>query len=995
MKVIKLFLLLVTLMFTSKYAQPVLQSPVDGAVNVTLNPTLQWDAVAGATDYRLQVATDNLFSSVVYDQNLGNVTSQSVSLNDGTQYFWRVMDDVSNTFSGEFSFTTYYVPGNVTLLSPADGSFHNPTNVTLTWNAATNTDDYLVEVADDSSFTNIVYSNSSVTDTFVTVSGLNNYTQYFWRVTAQNTFASGAPSSASFTTKLAAPVLVAPANGATNQSIVPLFDWNSVTGSAPVTYTLEVAKNNTFTSGLITISLLAPDEFQFGPPTYVLENGTTYFYRVFATDSYGNSDYSAVRSFTTVGEIIPVLGWPIGGNGAYNEPQLFSWYLNQYAPGTIYDFELSLNRDLTSPVRVVNDINGTTLSQSLAGLPGNTMLYWRVRSKVSPSVVSHYSEIDSFTIQTPGFVALQPYPSYPTGGTVVYNTSQTLYWYLLAAGSGLTYEIEYNTSGTMTGVPTISGITNLYYALSGLSLGQTYYWSVRSFNGLQYSDWSPVESFTVYGSSTPAEPVPSWPIGGNFVYTVSPTLYWYLNEYAVGLTYDVEYNTTGTFTGVPTVAGVNAQYLTLTGLTPGATYYWKVRSYNGTNYSAWSAVDSFVVYSTVVASAPIPSYPLTGEVVYTLEPTLYWYLNGPSAGLTFDVEFNDNGVFTGTPTFSGLTNTYLTLSTLTAGQTYYYKVRSFDGSNYSSWSATQSFVVVGSGGSLVPVPSWPVGGATVYTTDQQISWYMNGPSLGLTFQVEVSFTGTFTGTPTYTGLTNMYYTLTGLTPGSTVYWKVRSFNGVTPSTWSAMASFVVYDPLAPLMPLTGTPSDGVIINTNAPVISWVLPAPSNNLTYELQIADNPNMTNAIVLNNLTTPKAALDNLNDNTGYYWRVRSKLGNNYSSYSNIAVFNTGNGTTSVKEESVVPTSFFMTQNYPNPFNPTTQIKFGIPSNANVKVVIYNMLGQQIKTLVNSNLAAGTYNLTWDGTNDAGMKVNSGAYIYRITAGNFVESKKMILLK
>ncbi len=995
MKVIKLFLLLVTLLFTSNYAQPVLQLPVDGAVNVTLNPTLQWDAVVGATDYRLQVATDNLFNSVVYDQNLGNVTSQSVSLNVGTQYFWRVLDDVSNTFSGEFSFTTYYIPGNVTLLSPVDGSFNNPIGVTFTWNAATNADDYLVEVADDNGFTNIVYTNASVTDTTVFVSGLNYYTQYYWRVTAQNSFASGVPSTASFTTVIAPPVLVAPVNGASNQSIVPLFDWNSVAGAAPVTYTLQVAKNNTFTSGLITISSLALDEFQFGPPNYVLENGTTYYFRVFATDAHGNSGYSVVRSFTTVPEIIPVLGWPIGGSGAYNEPQLFSWYLNQYAPGTIYDFELSLNSDLTSPVIVVNNINGTTLSQSLAGLPGNTMLYWRVRSKVSPTIVSHYSAIDSFTIQTPGFVALQPYPSHPTGGTVIYNTAPTLYWYLLAAGAGLTYEVEYNTTGTMTGTPTVTGITNLYYALSGLSLGETYYWSVRSYNGLQYSAWSPVDSFTVYGSTTPLQPVPSWPIGGNYVYTVSPTLYWYLNDYAVGLTYDVEYNTTGTFTGTPTVANLNAQYLTLTGLTPGTVYYWKVRSFNGTNYSAWSATESFEVFSTVVATAPIPSYPLTGETVYNLEPTLYWYLNGPSAGLTFDVEFNNTGTFSGTPTLSGLTNTFVTVPTLTAGETYYYKVRSFDGTNYSAWSAAESFTVIGTGGSLVPVASWPIGGATVYTTDQQLSWYMNGPSLGLTFQLEVSYTGTFTGTPTYVGLTNMNYTLTGLTPGSTVYWRVRSFNGVTPSAWSTTASFVVYDPNAPLMPLTGTPSGGVIINSNAPVISWVLPAPNSGLTYELQIADNPNMTNAVVVNNLVAPKAALDNLNDNTGYYWRVRSKLGNNYSAYSSVAMFNTGNGTTSVKEENVVPTSFFMSQNYPNPFNPTTNIKFGLPNNANVKVVIYNMLGQQIKTLVNSNLAAGTYNLIWDGTNDAGIKVNSGAYIYRITAGNFVESKKMILLK
>jgi hypothetical protein len=1084
-----LLIMFVIFLIANINAQPNLINPVDGATNVGLNPTLEWSAVVGATDYQLQVATDNLFNTIVFDQNLGNVTSYSVALAQGTQYYWRVQDDVSNTFSSISSFTTYFVPGGVTLVSPANNSYNNPLTVNFSWDPATNTDDYLFELATDNLFTNIVYSDANVAGTTVSVSGLNNYTQYYWRVTAQNNYASGTPSSATFTTELASPVLVSPgdlsfhnlvnpdlqwnavtgatsydleiaednaftvnlqsftgvnatnlvvtglshftdyywrvkavnahgesafssvfsfktklaaptlvfpANGSNNVTIVPVFDWNSVVGEAPVTYTLQVAKNASFSSGLITITALANDEFEFTPPSYVLENGTTYYFRVSATDSYGVSDYSSTFSFTTVPEIIPVLGWPIGGSGAYNNPQLFSWYLNQYAPGTIYDFELSLNSDLTSPVIVVNNINGTTLSQSLSGLPGNTMLYWRVRSKVSPTVVSHYSAIDSFTIQTPGFVALQPYPSYPTGGTTVYNSSQTLYWYLLAAGAGLTYELEYNTSGTFTGTPTVTGITNLYYALTGLTPGSTYYWKVRSFNGLQYSDWSAAESFNVYGSSTPAEPVPSWPIGGNLVYTVSPTLYWYLNEYAPGLTYDVEYNTSGTFSGTPTVAGVSSQYLTLTGLTPGSTYYWKVRSFNGTNYSNWSATESFEVYSNVTASAPIPSYPVSGTTVYTLEPTLYWYLNGPSAGLTFDIEFNTTGTFTGTPTYTGITNTNYNLPTLTAGETYYYKVRSFDGTNYSAWSNAESFVVIGTGGSLVPVASWPIGGATVYTTSQQLSWYLNGSSLGLTYQVEVSYTGSFTGTPTYTGLTNMNYTLTGLTEGSTVYWRVRSFNGVTPSAWSTTEYFVVYDPNAPLMPLTGSPAGGVVINTNSPLVSWVLPAPNSGLTYELQISDNPFMEGVTVISDLPTPKYEARDLNINTTYYWRVRSKLGeNNYSAYSSVASFNTGNGVTGVEENNIAPSNFFMAQNYPNPFNPSTNIKFGIPTSTNVKVAIFNMLGQQIKVLVNGMLNAGNYNLTWDGTNEAGVKVAGGAYIYRITAGNFVDTKKMVLLK
>ena len=88
-------------------------------------------------------------------------------------------------------------------------------------------------------------------------------------------------------------------------------------------------------------------------------------------------------------------------------------------------------------------------------------------------------------------------------------------------------------------------------------------------------------------------------------------------------------------------------------------------------------------------------------------------------------------------------------------------------------------------------------------------------------------------------------------------------------------------------------------------------------------------------------------------------------------------------------------MSQNYPNPFNPSTTIKFGLPNSGNVKLSIYNMLGQEIKTLVNNSLNAGTYSIIWDGTNNNGIKVTSGAYLYRISAGNYIETKKLVLIK
>ena len=102
-------------------------------------------------------------------------------------------------------------------------------------------------------------------------------------------------------------------------------------------------------------------------------------------------------------------------------------------------------------------------------------------------------------------------------------------------------------------------------------------------------------------------------------------------------------------------------------------------------------------------------------------------------------------------------------------------------------------------------------------------------------------------------------------------------------------------------------------------------------------------------------------------------------------------------------IPKVFALQQNYPNPFNPVTTIRYQLPKTANVKLAIYTMLGQRVKTLVNENQAANYYTIQWDGLNESGNRVASGIYLYRIEAGDpsadsghrFIKTNKMLLLK
>jgi hypothetical protein len=94
-------------------------------------------------------------------------------------------------------------------------------------------------------------------------------------------------------------------------------------------------------------------------------------------------------------------------------------------------------------------------------------------------------------------------------------------------------------------------------------------------------------------------------------------------------------------------------------------------------------------------------------------------------------------------------------------------------------------------------------------------------------------------------------------------------------------------------------------------------------------------------------------------------------------------------------VPTTFAVFQNYPNPFNPTTTIDYAVSKQSFVSLKVYNLLGQEVKSLVAEEKSVGVHKAQWDGVDNAGVAVPSGMYLYKMVAGSFSETKKMMFLK
>lgn len=174
-----------------------------------------------------------------------------------------------------------------------------------------------------------------------------------------------------------------------------------------------------------------------------------------------------------------------------------------------------------------------------------------------------------------------------------------------------------------------------------------------------------------------------------------------------------------------------------------------------------------------------------------------------------------------------------------------------------------------------------------------------------------------------------------------------------------------------------------------PELNWIrMPG---TFGYELQISKDPNMGDPVI--NLSeidhTTYRVESELNVNSQYFWRVRSTNDMGEGDWSETWSFETGT-TTDTPDEKEIPDEFSLKQNYPNPFNPVTRIGYELPETVEVTLEVFNLLGEQVAVLVNEQQPAGTYQVRFDGS-----ELSSGVYLYRLRAGDYVETHQMMFIK
>ncbi len=241
-------------------------------------------------------------------------------------------------------------------------------------------------------------------------------------------------------------------------------------------------------------------------------------------------------------------------------------------------------------------------------------------------------------------------------------------------------------------------------------------------------------------------------------------------------------------------------------------------------------------------------------------------------------------------------------------------------------------------------------------------------------------------------------------PTSGYYWPLNgqgSANRMTPTLSNAqlinmqiyfvsiVSGNATYKPIV-LSNNNGTPGTDVI---NHPFkTASVVPGWDNTDLTTYNITVNGDFFIGLKYNGNDRPTFGYDPVNN--GRAWDFD---GNTWAPWTETYFFRaTIQTTTSVAEiTNVIPDKFEVSQNYPNPFNPSTKFRYALPEGRNVKIIIYDVQGKQVAELVNNFQSPGTYEVTWNGKNDKGEFVSSGVYFYKIEAGNYSLSKKMLLLK
>ncbi|MCO5250911.1 MAG: PKD domain-containing protein [Candidatus Kapabacteria bacterium] len=572
--------------FRIRVGSPVITAPVDGSTGLAVNGNATWTAVDGATKYRMQIATDVDFINIVEEVNNIALTNQNYSgLSNYTNYFIRVFagdDDGEGIASATVTFRT--ILGIPTNLTPANGSFAQPLAGNLTWSAVTGATTYNVQISTNAAFTNIVVDANTAAATYA-YAGLNNNTQYFWRVRAGEDAGFNAFSThTSFTTLLGQVVLNTPVNNATGVSpLSGMFTWTALAGAT--NYRIQVATDVNFVNMVINQDGIAATTFNYTN----LNSVTTYFWRVIGYNANDAGQNSAVFQFLTSLGKVALVAPANNAVGVELNGVNFSWGAVNGAES--YRLQISEQSDFSS--FVVNTGGIAATSTVINGLMYNKTYYWRANAQNTNDGEGPFSDSRTFQTKVEAPTLLTPADNETD---VILDGQMT--WTTVPGADSYQVQVSLFNDFSSTVISATNGTTTYNY--SGLENNKQHYWRVRGIKNGGYGDWSTVFTFETMNL---AAPVLLSPVNGKLNQFIDVTFTWESVTDATG--YNFRLASDAGFTNI-VASGNNlgTTSFSVTGLFKDRKYYWQVQTIGLQGVSNWSTAFNFTTIKAPVVSGP-------------------------------------------------------------------------------------------------------------------------------------------------------------------------------------------------------------------------------------------------------------------------------------------------------------------------------------------------------------------------------------------------------
>jgi hypothetical protein len=938
-------------------AQVTLLSPEDDATGLPVRPTFTWDSMEYTSRYRLEIFNNSELSGdpvyendQIWDPNSDAKTVGDVEISNGaettveftlpegeeldnaTTYYWHV-SGINSQGEGEFSdsrsFTTIWAtPGTATLVSPIDGIANQSLTPTLTWEEASDANQYDLEVSMSSDFTDrdaVVHSPTglgqrkvagvSTIDEFtydIPADILDYATTYFWRVRATNPDFEGEWSDAEdFRTLRPVPgvtTLVSPASEATGVSIQPTFTWEPVEHG--VYYDLQVWVDPELSGDPTYESLDIPGLYgkSVGDEvadvaeiehtiTIELQNRLQYYWRVRAKNSTGTGEWTELRQFRTI--------WPEPGVVTRLAPEDLSAdqpirpSLSWVPLNTARNFDVQISRTMEfadgdivyEREGLVNLAKSTAETDAVAieheveeDLEYYTTYYWRVRA-TNPDFTGNYSD------EPWSFTTIWPAPgqvtnlTYPADGLTGVNLRPTFAWTNISFAQSydlqvwdnesMTGEIVYTADGITTDVPKSggaeisNGIEVVHLMTQELENGTQYFWRVRAVNETGEGTWSALSDFTTI-VAVPDQVTLVSPADEATGVSVLPTLEW--NAAARAASYRVQVSESPSFDSFELNSDGHVDTdLTLEGALHNATtYYWRVQATNAGGDGGWSATRSFTTIVAVPDQVTLVS-PADEAVDVVKRPTLSW--NPAARVVSYYVQVSTVSDFTSTVVnqTAVVGESYALESDLLANTTYYWRVRADNNGGNGAWSATWSFTTAEDLPAQVGL-LYPNNTQTGIALRPEFKW--SEAERAVAYELEVSKNEDYSDQVIQrnTGA-DLTFTPAADLEGLTTYWyRVRGLNAEnTAGPWSAPRSFVTQTDLPGTVALSA-PNDGATAVALMPEFSWQ--AATRAQSYRIQVSTDMNFGEGSTTTVQGLQATTLDwatKLTGSTTYYWRVQ----------------------------------------------------------------------------------------------------------------------------